>query len=86
MLFLQREETFPIAGRFTIARGSKTEAHVLYVELADGAIVGRGESVPYARYGESLYSAMAELDAVRAQIEAGVTRDALQTLVKPGAA
>ncbi len=86
MRFIVRDETFPIAGRFTIARGSKTEARVVYVELEDGAHIGRGESVPYARYGESLDSAMAELEAVRARIEAGVTREALQSLIKAGAA
>lgn len=81
-----REETFPIAGRFTIARGSKTEAHVVYVEVEDGGFVGRGESVPYPRYGESLDGSMAEIEAVRARVEAGVTREALQGLVKAGAA
>ena len=81
-----REETFPIAGRFTIARGSKTEAHVVYVEVEDGGFVGRGESVPYARYGESLDGSMAEIEAVRARVEAGVTRETLQGLLKAGAA
>ncbi|WP_443748251.1 N-acetyl-D-Glu racemase DgcA [Asticcacaulis solisilvae] len=86
MRFAHRGETFPIAGHFTIARGSKTEAHVLYVELRDGGCTGHGESVPYARYSESLDSAAAELEAVRPRIEAGVTREALQGLLKPGAA
>ncbi len=86
MHFHARSETFPIAGRFTIARGSKTEAHVLYVEIGDGQHVGRGEAVPYARYGESLDGSTAELEAVRPQVEAGVTLDALQDLMKPGAA
>ncbi|MFT3997637.1 MAG: dipeptide epimerase [Asticcacaulis sp.] len=70
-----RSEAWPIAGRFTIARGSKTEAHVFYVELSDGTYTGHGESVPYARYGETLDSAMAELEAARAAIEAGAIPD-----------
>ena len=86
MKFVQRDETFPIAGRFTIARGSKTEARVLYVELEDGDLIGRGESVPYARYGETLDTCMGALEAVRGPIEAGITLSALQTLVPPGAA
>jgi len=86
MKLVIREETFPIAGRFTIARGSKTEAHVLYVELEDGDFMGRGESVPYARYGESLDGSIAELESVRAQVEAGVTVQTLQSLLKAGAA
>lgn len=85
MHFVQRDETFPIAGRFTIARGSKTEARVLYVELEDGDIIGRGESVPYARYGETLDSCMSALEAVRGPLESGITLDALQRLLPAGA-
>lgn len=86
MRFILRDETFPIAGRFTIARGSKTEARVLYVELEDGGHVGRGESVPYARYGETLDNCMAQLEAVRPALEAGITLEALQALLPAGAA
>jgi len=86
MKLVLRDETFPIAGRFTIARGSKTEARVLYVELHDGDLIGRGESVPYARYGETLDNCMDQLEAVRADIEAGLTLDALQSLLPAGAA
>jgi L-alanine-DL-glutamate epimerase-like enolase superfamily enzyme len=86
MKFVQRDETFPIAGRFTIARGSKTEARVLYVELEDGDLVGRGESVPYARYGETLDHCMAQLEAVRGPLEAGTTLEALRGLLPAGAA
>lgn len=81
-----RAETFPIAGTFTIARGSKTEARVVYVEVEDGGHVGRGESVPYARYGESIETSLAELEAVRSQVEAGITIAAVQGLMNPGAA
>lgn len=68
-----RSEAWPIAGRFTIARGSKTEAHVIYVEVTDGTYRGHGEAVPYARYGETVEGALAALDAARAAIEAGQT-------------
>ena len=81
-----RDETFPIAGRFTIARGSKTEARVLYVELEDNGHVGRGESVPYARYGESLETSLAELEAQRELIETGLTLDGVQDILPAGAA
>ena len=46
-------ERWPLANPFTISRGSKTEAVVVTVELHDGAHRGRGECVPYARYGET---------------------------------
>ncbi len=47
-------QTFPIAGTFTISRGSKTTAEVILVELHDGGAIGRGEAVPYARYNETV--------------------------------
>jgi len=86
MRLLSRAETFPIAGRFTIARGSKTEAHVVYVELSDGEQVGHGESVPYARYGETVDGVLAEIEAARRELEAGITLAALQGLLPAGAA
>lgn len=81
-----REETFPIAGRFTIARGSKTEAHVIYAELEDQGHIGRGESVPYARYGESIEQALNDIEAVRDRIEAGLNFSDLHDLLPAGAA
>lgn len=59
-----REESFPIAGAFTISRGSKTSADVIVVELQTESAVGRGECVPYTRYGESIASVRQQLDAV----------------------
>ena len=52
-------ERFPIAGTFTISRGSKTEAVVVEATISDGAVSGRGEGVPYAHYGETVESVMA---------------------------
>jgi L-Ala-D/L-Glu epimerase / N-acetyl-D-glutamate racemase len=81
-----RDERWPLAGRFVIARGSKTEAHVIVAEITDGASRGRGECVPYGRYGETVEGVVAQLEAARVQIEAGCTREALQSLLPPGAA
>ena len=79
-------EKFPIAGQFTIARGSKTEAAVIVVELHEGSAKGWGECVPYARYGESLESVVDQIEKMRGVIEAGLTRLELQTAMPPGAA
>ena len=49
-----RVERWPIAGSFAISRGAKTEAVVVVAELSDGDDIGRGECVPYARYGETV--------------------------------
>ena len=75
-------ERFPLAEVFTISRGSKTEAAVLTVTVEDGGAVGRGECVPYARYGESLESVAAQIEALPRDF----TREELQHLLPAGAA
>ena len=75
-------DTFALAQTFTISRGSKTHAHVLTVSVTRNGITGRGECVPYARYGESLESVAAQIAALPDTI----TRAALQTALPPGAA
>lgn len=80
------EERWPIAGSFTISRGSKTEAHVVTVTLEDEGHVGRGECVPYPRYEETVPQVMAALEAVRSRIEAGIARDDVPSILGPHAA
>jgi L-Ala-D/L-Glu epimerase len=75
-------ETFRLAQTFTIARGSKTSAHVLTVTVTRNGITGRGECVPYARYSETPDSVTAQILALPADI----TREALQQALPPGAA
>ena len=81
-----RIERWPIAGRFTIARGAKTEAVVVVAELADGSAVGRGECVPYARYGETADGVLPAIEAMRERIAGGLDRAGLQSAMPPGAA
>lgn len=81
-----RTERFAIEGGFTIARGTKREAVVIVVEIRCGAAVGRGECVPYGRYGETVESVLAEIAALVPALESGLERPALQTLIGPGAA
>ena len=81
-----RDERWPIAGRFAISRGAKTEARVVVAQIREGGCVGRGECVPYARYGESVVGVVRSLEEVRDPIEAGATRQALGALLAPGAA
>lgn len=79
-------ESFPIRGSFRISRGVKTEARVLTARVEEDGFVGRGEGVPYPRYGESIESASAELAAVAGAIAEGADRADLLTLMRPGAA
>lgn len=78
-------ESFPISGVFTISRGSKTEAKVVTVTVSDGRHTGRGECVPYARYGETIAGVMDEIQ-VQCDAPGGFDRASLQKLMKPGAA
>ena len=81
-----RVERWPIAGAFTISRGAKTEASVVVAELVDRQFRGRGECVPYARYGETVESVMQAIEAMREPVAQGLGRDALQQAMPPGAA
>ena len=79
-------QTFPLAAAFSISRGTKTEANVVVVELRDGPYVGRGECVPYARYGESLDSVMAQIEGVGDALRGGAGPAEIQPLLPAGAA
>jgi L-alanine-DL-glutamate epimerase-like enolase superfamily enzyme len=81
-----RIERWPLAGVFAISRGSKTEAVVVVAELSDGTHRGRGESVPYARYGETPDGIVAAIEAVRPVLRRGLDRGALQRAMPAGAA
>ena len=81
-----RAERWPIAGTFTISRGAKTEAAVVVAELSDGAHRGRGECVPYARYGETVESVTAAIESMRPAIAEGLDRTGLQQAMAAGAA
>jgi len=79
-------ERWPIAGAFVIARGPKTEAEVVTVEISEDGLRGRGEAVPYPRYGESAASVLATVQALRHAVETGLGRAALQDVLPAGAA
>jgi L-alanine-DL-glutamate epimerase-like enolase superfamily enzyme len=79
-------ERWPIRGSFAISRGAKTEAIVVVAELGDGKATGRGECVPYARYGETVERVSAAIEALRPRLGAGLTRADLQPAMPAGAA
>ena len=81
-----RVERWPIAGSFAISRGAKTEAVVVVAELSDGIHRGRGECVPYARYGETVEGVAGAIAAMAADIARGLDRERLQSAMAAGAA
>src|SRR5258707_14888804 len=81
-----RCERWPIAGAFTISRGSKTEAEVVVAELPDGPFTGRGQCTPYPRYGETVPGVAAAIAGLADDIGRGLDRVALQSVLPAGAA
>ncbi|MBR0896409.1 dipeptide epimerase [Bradyrhizobium tropiciagri] len=81
-----RIERWPIAGTFTISRGAKTEAVVVVAEVSAGGLIGRGECVPYPRYGETPEATLQAIQAMREPLAGGMGRIALQARMPAGAA
>lgn len=79
-------ESFPTARVFNISRGAKTSAEVVTCTIGEKDAFGRGECVPYKRYGESVEGVLAEIDAMKEALAGGMTRQELQDAMKPGAA
>lgn len=77
---------YKLAQPFIIARGRREAIELLTVTLRDGDIVAQGEGSPSTRYGETGASVLAEVEAIRPKIEAGLSREALRLRMKPGAA
>ncbi len=79
-------ESWPIAGAFTISRGSRTEARVVVATIEDGGHRGRGECVPYPRYGETVEGVADAIEGAAGAIAAGASREDLFSLLPAGAA
>lgn len=79
-------ERWPLATPFRISRGVRTVAELVTVEIGEGERRGRGETMPYARYDETLDSVVRQIEAVRPALEAGADRTELSRLLPPGAA
>src|ERR1700760_3035044 len=81
-----RIEHWPIEGNFTISRGAKTEAVVVVAEVTHGNTTGRGECVPYPRYGETPEATLEAIVGMKNAIAGGLDRQALQAAMPPSAA
>ena len=78
--------SFPLKKAFRISRGAKKSAEVVTVELFERGLKGRGEAVPYARYGESVQSVLEQIDAIKNDLQNGISNVNLNTLLPAGAA
>jgi len=79
-------QSWPLAGAFTISRGSRTTSEVVVAEITDGEHVGRAECMPYARYNETVASVIAEIERFAAPVAEGLDRAALHESLSAGAA
>lgn len=83
---LVRAESWPIRGGFRIARGARTKAEVVVLEVEVDGHIGRSECVPYGRYGESAPSVQKSIESVFEGLTQPPTREAIHATVPPGAA
>lgn len=83
---LVQGEDWPLAKSFAISRGAKTVARVVVATIREGDVAGRGECVPYARYGETVEGVMERINELAADIARGMDRAALHEALPAGAA
>ena len=79
-------EKLPLKKPFRISGYLFTHVDVVRVTLRDGALTGRGEAAGVYYLGDDTDHMMAEIEAARAEIEAGATRTDLQGLMAAGGA
>lgn len=81
-----KRKDFQLRRKFVISRSSKMVASTIQVDIRLGDYIGRGESVPYSRYGESTEKAVSEVESIRNEIQSGMSNLELQSLLPAGSA
>ncbi len=77
---------WPLARPLMTAHGVMTAVDVVVAEISDVESRGRGEGVPLRRFGESIDSVVAALEAMKGAVFSGLDRDTLQAALPAGAA
>ena len=78
--------SWPLARPVMTAQGLRTTADVVVADISDGDSRGRAEGVPVMRFGESIESVFAALEAMKGAVLGGLNRETLQQALPPGAA
>ena len=81
-----KAETIPLKEPFHISGHTFEAVNLAVAELRQGAFLGRGEASGVYYFREDARSMGAAIEAVRPEIEAGVSREDLQSLMPPGGA
>lgn len=79
-------ETVAYKKPFKIAYAVRTELPIVHIALSDGTHTGVGEGIGVSYLGENQASVLKDLEGVRAAVDAGIDREALQTLLPAGGA
>ena len=81
-----RHENWPLKEQFKISRSQKTSVDVVVVEISEGEEVGRGESIPYARYEQNVEQTLDTISDLTEDLINGLEIRGLQSKLEPGAA
>ena len=79
-------EQWPTKSPFSITGYTFTEARVLYVTLTENNCTGQGEATGVYYLNESADSMLVQANSIKKELEQGVDREALQTLLPAGGA
>jgi L-alanine-DL-glutamate epimerase-like enolase superfamily enzyme len=79
-------KNWPLHKPFKISRDVHTHSETMVCEVSDGEHTGRGEAAGVSYDDETVETIIAQVHSVAGQIEAGVTREALQDMLPPGGA
>ena len=79
-------KNWPLHKPFKISRDVHTHSETMVCEISDGEHTGRGEAAGVSYDDETAESIIAQVQSVASQIEAGITREALQDVLPAGGA
>ena len=79
-------EKIPLSAPFTITGYTFTDVDAVVVHVADGGATGSGEAAGVYYLDDGVEHMCAEIERVRADVEAGVDRESLRRLLPPGGA
>ena len=80
------KEQWPLHTPFRITGLEWTDLNAAVVEIEQSGVVGRGEAAGVYYEGESAESIIGQIEDCQGEIESGIDREALQSLLPPGGA
>jgi L-alanine-DL-glutamate epimerase-like enolase superfamily enzyme len=83
-----QKESWPLKESFRTSNRSLdlSIAETIIVTISKNNFIGRGESTPFLRYGESVENSLFQLEKIKPQVEKGLSRKSLQDAMPPTSA